>query len=416
MNWQKVALKIVAPSIPSKATLPPDEPVWLLTLDQIESNTGKIVHKKTGLPSGAGSSTNVFDETNVLYSKLRPYLNKVICPSEKGIATTELVPLKPLEGILERRFLTYYLRSSHFLNFANLAVAGVKMPRIIMADFWKHEIPLPPYSEQCHIAEILDQADALRKKRTEADEKASRILQALFYEMFGDPIVNLQTMPTDTLGNLLIALRNGTTADQNQDGRGYPVTRIETISDGVINLNRVRYVDLDSRELAKWRMEPGDILFSHINSEAHIGKTAIYEGDPSTLVHGMNLLLMRPNTAKVVPEYLFAMLNTVSVRAAFRQRCKRAVNQASLNQRDISGLEVAVAGIKAQKAFCKRTITTLEVLKQQHAATESIEKLFENLLHQAFIGKLTAKWRKSRMERLLAEMEEQANALAGSTK
>ena len=66
----------------------------------------------------------------------------------------------------------------------------------------KYKLPLPPLSEQRRIVEILDQADALRKKRAEADAKAARILPALFYRMFGDPATNPKGWPKRRLGEL----------------------------------------------------------------------------------------------------------------------------------------------------------------------------------------------------------------------
>lgn len=158
-------------------------------------------------------------------------------------------------------------------------------------------------------------------------------------------------------------------------------------------------------------MEPGDILFSHINSESHIGKTAVYSGKPDPLIHGMNLLLMRPDTRRVRPSYLFAVLNTDSVRAAYRQRCKRAVNQASLNQKDISALDIAVPPVDAQDRFCHLAENVLQRIGAQQATTESIDQLFNNLLHRAFTGDLTARWREAHMKELLVEMEMQVNAL-----
>jgi len=411
MKWPTFPLKQIAPAQASNLRLEPDSWVWHLTLDQIESHTGRIVNKKIGPASDAGTSSYMFDEGNVLYSKLRPYLNKVICPNEPGIATTELVPLRPRPDVLDRRFLTYYLRSQHFLGFANAAVAGVKMPRIIMAKFWQHSIPLPPLSEQRRIVEILDQADALRKKRAEADAKAAHILPALFYKMFGDPISNSMGWPMKPIGDLLSLIRNGTTTEQNTEGRGYPVTRIETISNGIIDASRVRYVELTSRELEKWRMQSGDILFSHINSETHIGKTAIYEGNPEILIHGMNLLLMRPNINIVLPLYLFALLNTQSVRAIYRQRCKRAVNQASLNQKDISSLLVAIPPLELQERFCHIAKNMMLQIGQQKQTAIKLETLFGSLLHRAFTGDLTAKWREAHMKELLAEMEQRAKTL-----
>lgn len=142
------------------------------------------------------------------------------------------------------------------------------------------------------------------------------------------------------LRELLTVLRNGTTVQQNTNGDGLPVTRIETIRDGEIDLLRVRHVDMPLAKMEKWRLLPGDILFSHINSVDHIGKTAMYKGSPEVLLHGMNLMLLRPNQDLVEPEYLLWYLRSAPVLAHFRARCKQAVNQASLNQTDIGSLPV----------------------------------------------------------------------------
>jgi type I restriction enzyme S subunit len=210
--------------------------------------------------------------------------------------------LRPRQDVIIPRYLHLYLNSSKAkaeLLRIQSTTSGLRNLNVSL--YLAQPVSLPTLSEQRRIVEILDQVDALLKKRVEADEKAARVLPALFYKMFGDPLVNPHGLPKKTVGSLLTLLRNGTTAEQNQDGQGYPVTRIETISEGVINPDRVRYVDFDNYELKKWRLEPGDILFSHINSESHIGKTAIYKGHPDPLIHGMNLLLMRPDVRQVRP-------------------------------------------------------------------------------------------------------------------
>jgi type I restriction enzyme S subunit len=83
-------LSEVAPPSASCTKPAANDTVWHLTLDQIETGSGRIDRRVYGLASDAGSSSFAFDNGNVLYSKLRPYLNKVICPDTNGIATTEL--------------------------------------------------------------------------------------------------------------------------------------------------------------------------------------------------------------------------------------------------------------------------------------------------------------------------------------
>ena len=103
---------------------------WVLDLEDIEKNTGRILEKKRGVPST--SNKNKFESGYVLYSKLRPYLNKVVVADEAGVCTTEIVPVN-VNGAsvpLDAKYLQTYLMSPFFVNYANQASYGVKMPRL----------------------------------------------------------------------------------------------------------------------------------------------------------------------------------------------------------------------------------------------------------------------------------------------
>ncbi len=99
------------------------------------------------------------------------------------------------------------------------------------------------------------------------------------------------------LRDLLVLVRNGTTATQVDEPTPYPVTRIETISEGTIDFSKVGYL---AKPELQHRLSKGDILYSHINSVDHIGKVAKYDGS-NVLYHGMNLMLLRPRTSVVDP-------------------------------------------------------------------------------------------------------------------
>ena len=152
------------------------------------------------------------------------------------------------------------------------------------------------------------------------------------------------------LESIVTEIRNGVDAEQmDQPLNGMlPISRIETIWNGVIDFERVKYAQVTKAEIDKYALQSGDILFSHINSPAHIGKTAIYRSD-QPLIHGINLLLIRVDQKKCYPEYLNYYFKTKNVRALFRARCKKAVNQASLNQPDILELEVPLPPLTEQK-------------------------------------------------------------------
>lgn len=201
MSYRTMTLGQVAPATTAEADLlEDDDQVWLLNLDQVEPHTGRLLSKQIVDFDQAGSSTNWFDESNVLYSKLRPYLNKVYLPDGKGLCTTELVPLKPNPDLITREYLAHYLRSEKFLCWVNEQIDGAKMPRVSMKIFWNHEINLPPLEEQKRIAAILDKADSLRRKRAQAIALADDFLRATFLDLFGDPVTNPKGWPTTSMG------------------------------------------------------------------------------------------------------------------------------------------------------------------------------------------------------------------------
>lgn len=158
-GWKTAKIKDVAPEMPSKEQL--SGKIWLLNLDMIESNTGRIIEKVYEDVENA-LSVQSFDEGNVLFSKLRPYLNKVVIPDEPGMATTELVPLRPEPSKLHKVFLSHLLRGNQFVNYANDIAGGTKMPRMPLTELRNFDCILPPMDKQLEFVFIAEQVDKLR--------------------------------------------------------------------------------------------------------------------------------------------------------------------------------------------------------------------------------------------------------------
>ena len=135
--------------------------IWLLNLEDIEPNTGKLIKKREVSFKNIPSSTISFNENYVLYSKLRPYLNKVFLPDEKGFGTSELVPLLPKKNI-HKIFLTEYLRNDKIVDFLSQKVSGAKMPRIIMKEFQDLNLIFPPIELQNKFAERVEKIEKLK--------------------------------------------------------------------------------------------------------------------------------------------------------------------------------------------------------------------------------------------------------------
>ena len=125
---------------------------WILELEDIEKDTGIILEKKQKRDRVVNGVRHSFDNGNILYSKLRTYLNKVLIAKSGGYCTTEIVPIQCHKSVLPE-YLCSWLRSSYFLAYTQSCGYGVKMPRLSTVDAKKGLVPLPPLNEQKRIME-----------------------------------------------------------------------------------------------------------------------------------------------------------------------------------------------------------------------------------------------------------------------
>lgn len=147
------------------ATLPDD--AWILDLEDIEKDTGKVLQRITVAKRKSNSTKHAFYNGQLLYSKLRPYLNKVLIADDDGYCTSEILPLE-FANIIFPPYARHVLMSTYFLGYANQCSYGVKMPRLGTNDGKRAWIPLPPLSEQHRIAAAVDATFAQLDTNTDA--------------------------------------------------------------------------------------------------------------------------------------------------------------------------------------------------------------------------------------------------------
>lgn len=194
---------------------------------------------------------------------------------------------------------------------------------------------------------------------------------------------------------VLSMIRNGLTLPQDKNKGSYKITRIETIGDGYINEDRVRYVSNVSKEtVEKYLIRKDDILFSHINSDPHIGKTAIATHDYPDLLHGMNLLLLRPNSEVVEPYFLHSVFCFYRQIGVFIKICARAVNQSSINQEKLRALEIPLPPITEQQRITYVLSTVQTAIEQQERLIKLTRELKSALMHKLFTEGLHAERQK----------------------
>jgi restriction endonuclease S subunit len=161
---------------------------WVLDLEDIEKETSKLISKVRFSERNSLSTKSVFKKGEVLYSKLRPYLDKVIVADEDGVCTTEILPLK-LYGEINPYFLRYSMKRSDFLTYVNSVTRGMKMPRLGTPEGQMALIPLPTISEQERIVKKLDDVmnlcDEIVESITQSKTENEKLINVLLNEALG---------------------------------------------------------------------------------------------------------------------------------------------------------------------------------------------------------------------------------------
>jgi len=300
----------------------------------------------------------------------------------------------PFSGIVNK-FLFHYLFSQK-QNIKNKAEGGAQ-PNISKEKLINFLFPLPPLAEQHRIAQKVEQllafldtieqlqeqlksdvkqaksqvlSDAIAGKLTHQDpndEPAEALLKRIGKTTTTAADTPYEKLPRGwawcRLGELTEFIRNGISIKQDKNLKGYPITRIETISDGSINRERMGYADIyDLSKYEQYLLTKGDILLSHINSPIHIGKSAVYspKSDGEKIIHGMNLLCIR--LKEVDSHFINYFFNSKTFRYSLFPFIKHAVNQASINIGNLRNI-----------------LIPLPPLAEQHRIVEKIESYFSFL-------------------------------------
>lgn len=300
----------------------------------------------------------------------------------------------PRNGV-DEKYLAYCL-----LNFRHqiaVLAGSTTFKEVTKTSLKKYKIPLPPFSEQRRIVEILDQADALRKKCAEADAKATRILPALFYKMFGDPAMDIKQEFRSLADCADIFMGQSPPGETyNREGDGLPFFQGKS-EFGLVNPTVRQWCSSPTRIA-----EPGDVLLC---VRAPVGPTNV--ADKKCAI-GRGLAAIRPIPNRSTTEFLFYSLRAIEKEVA---KIAQGSTFTAIRRQDVERIMVPKARVEDQAAFSAKARTIQELLDKGTALTTIIKKLFTILLHRAFTGDLTARWREVHMKELLQEMEQQAKAL-----
>jgi type I restriction enzyme, S subunit len=382
--------------------------VNVLGLEDIQDGgRGGIAIKKMR-PAAAVSLKTRFYKGDILYGKLRPYLNKVSIAPDDGLCSTEIWAFET-ESFADPYFVYAFLSSRAFVERVSGMAKGANLPRLDLEVFEGLDIPLPPLSEQRRIVAILQEASQVESLRLESQEIEDRIRASLFHFFF----LRLSVSSVFTVGSLLVEKPNyGTMEPATTDDNGILCLRVGNIQDDRLQLQDRKFVEESKIDLRRHIVREGDMLFARaIGSLEHLGKSIIVPKLCDGCAFDSHLMRVRVDTDRVRPEYLHAYFRSQDGRANFLRNTRKSAVQFNINTEEFARIAIPLPEIKLQDEY----LSARELVEECHSLSSDVgvlaSGLKDSLMASAFTGRLTIFWRIANAQQLLVEAQERDKAV-----
>jgi type I restriction enzyme S subunit len=291
---------------------------------------------------------------------------------------------------LDLRYLLHYLPFQ--LKLIEEKTSFVTVKHLSVKDIQNILIPLPPLETQKRIADILDAADALRQKDQELLKKYDELAQAIFIDMFGDPVKNEKGWEKFTGKELMEVLGGAAFSSTDYCIEGIPLIRIGTINKGYFDSTQLVYLPESFEEkFKKYIIFPKDLLISLTGTAGKDDYGNVYE-----MEQVINQGLLNQRVAKLIinknrinSRYLTYYLKQKDVKAELTG-ISRGVRQGNISNSDIYNLNIMLPPLVLQNKFDQNINSILSLKETQYSSNVKSQALFSSILIKAFNGELVA--------------------------
>ena len=192
---------------------------------------------------------------------------------------------------------------------------------------------------------------------------------------------------TYKLGTCFSLIENGAIIKQRKEAKGFPITRIETLSHGKFNRDKLGHADIfDTTPYKRYFLEDKDLIMSHINSRAFLGRTVLYRKKGNEqIIHGMNVLRIKTNEQFLDPVFASYLFKTSHFKKAIDSIRKDAINQSSINIFDICNIQISLPSITEQRKISHALQLIDKKIETNHLINDNLEAMAKQLYDYWFV-------------------------------
>lgn len=286
-------------------------------------------------------------------------------------------------------YLFHVLNSAFFEQQCIQSSKGVAQKNMSTEWLKDYEIPMYPKEQQELIADILDKTRNIIISRNYELKKLDDLIKARFVEMFGDAYLNEFGWKKIKIKNAVtVEPQNGMYKPQSDyvtDGSGIPILRIDGFYDGVVtDFSSLKRLRCSENERQKYLLYEDDVVINRVNSIEYLGKCAHINGLLEDTVYESNMMRMHFDSTRFHPVYVCRLLCSRFVYDQIVNHAKQAVNQASINQKDVLDFDIYEPPLKLQIQFADfvRAVDKSKVEIQK--ALDKTQMLFDSLMQEYF--------------------------------
>lgn len=390
-QWTRVPLRELVQTVRPRIDPRKADGLPFIGMDHIEPQTMRLLRT---VPAATMKSAAVqFEPGDVLYGRLRPYLNKVFRPDFPGLGSAEFIALTPSARI-DSGYLGYLLNSPAFVRFASALNTGDR-PRVDFKQISDYPVPLPGLDEQRRVVECLEQQltriEASVGSLNAAQQRAELMSAAILNEAWRREPRSMFAR----LADLAWDSDYGTSQKATYDAVGWPIIRIPNVVDGHLELQDLKFATRPEDLRADQALRPGDFLIVRTNgSRELIGRAAVVEIDfARPHYHASYLIRFRLNGGMLLWRWLSLIWHAPAVRRQLESMAATSAGQYNLSLRSLGRLRVPIPPEDLFRDIVPhlegRLSSVGELRGEIMRSLKRAARLREAVLNQAFSGQLS---------------------------
>lgn len=395
-DWQKVKFDEIATIITDRIEKPIESGLKdYIGLDHLDTDCIRI--KRFGSTEDVDATKFLCKKGDIIFGKRNSYLRKVAVSDRDAVVSAHSMVLRPTGNKIYPDFLPCFMQSSTFWKTAHSISEGSMSPTIKWKTLAAQEFWLPSIEEQKKISELLWSIEYNIQKTEKLIDTTEKLKQGLLNELLTKGIGHTRFKDSELgripeewevvkLGDITEMSQYGLSLPLKEEGE-YSILKMDNLVSGLVNINGLKYVDLDEGTFEKFRLKKGDILFNRTNSYEHVGRTSIFTLDEN-YVFASYLIRLRIRGDLADPYFITQYL--IHYNYDIKKIATKSIQQANINAKNLSNYKIRLPILSEQREIVSILKNIEQRLKNQKEHMDKLASLKRKLINDFLSGNLKA--------------------------